>query len=188
PLYRQQNFPFDLQGMRQVLAGRKDFPGWPVTGQSCFLHCHWRVSNEIENQMKIEYEHSQNTHELPGPLAAFSTIFAGSKPQSLLDVGCGVGTWLKAAQESGVEDIVGVDGIDTPSTRFLVSTSFFRQQDLTRSWNLGRRFDAAICLEVAEHLDEQYATILVDSLATHSDHIVFGAACPGQSGQHHVNC
>jgi SAM-dependent methyltransferase len=138
--------------------------------------------------MEIDYEHSRNTHELLGPRVAFGEIFGEPKPRSLLDVGCGIGTWLKAAQESGLVDILGVDGISPPPEQFLVSTSFFRRQDFTRPWNLGRHFDAVICLEVAEHLDEPCASVLIDALVTHSNCIVFSAACPGQTGQHHVNC
>jgi SAM-dependent methyltransferase len=138
--------------------------------------------------MKIDYDHSQNTHELPGPRAAFGAIFNGSRPRSLLDVGCGTGTWLKVAQEFGVTDILGVDGVPLPPESFLVAPAFFSRQDLTRSWNLGRRFDVTLCLEVAEHLDEACAPALIDALTAHSEHIVFSAACPGQTGQHHINC
>ena len=31
-------------------------------------------------------------------------------PRSIVDVGCGVGTWLKAAAELGVRDLAGLDG------------------------------------------------------------------------------
>ncbi|MEI8290495.1 MAG: class I SAM-dependent methyltransferase [Verrucomicrobiota bacterium] len=138
--------------------------------------------------MAIDYDHSHNLHYLPGPRTAFPLIFAGGKPQSLLDVGCGIGIWLKVALENGVMDISGVDGVDIKPNQLLIPPSAFRQQDLTQIWNLGRRFDAAFCLEVAEHLDERYASRLIDCLVAHSDHIIFGAACPGQTGQHHVNC
>ena len=51
-----------------------------------------------------------------------------------------------------------------------------------------RRFDVAICLEVAEHLPAQAAELLVKSLTMHADKIIFSAACPGQEGQGHINC
>ena len=92
------------------------------------------------------------------------------------------------AVEFDVTDIFGVDGVAIPTEQLQISSSLFRQQDLTRPWNLGRRFEAALCLEVAEHLDEKNAAVLIDALTTHSDCVVFSAACPGQPGQHHVNC
>lgn len=137
--------------------------------------------------MTIDYDHSLNRHSLSGPRAAFPAIFP-TPPKSVLDVGCGLGTWLKAAQEAGVPDVFGVDGISVPPEKFLVSKTLFRHQDLNQAWDLGRRFEAALCLEVAEHLDETVAGNLIAALARHADTVVFGAACPGQGGQHHVNC
>lgn len=138
--------------------------------------------------MGIDYNHSQNAHTVEGPHAAFPEIFFAQTPHSLLDVGCGTGTWLKAALEFGVSDIMGVDGVAIPPEQLLLPSDCFRQHDLTQPWDLGRRFDAVLCLEVAEHLEEAYAPTLMDTLTRHSDTIVFSAACPGQAGQHHVNC
>ena len=138
--------------------------------------------------MNIDYNHSQNIHTLEGPHAAFPEVFPAQTPHSLLDVGCGTGTWLKAALEFGVCEIMGVDGVAIPPEQLLLPRDCFRQHDLAQPWDLGRRFDAVLCLEVAEHLDEAHAATLMDTLTRHSDTIVFSAACPGQSGQHHVNC
>jgi SAM-dependent methyltransferase len=138
--------------------------------------------------MAIDYDHAKNAHTISGPSAALPFIFEESMPDSLLDVGCGTGTWLRAAQELGIEDIFGVDGIAVEAEQLLISKSLFRLQDLTQPWSLGRRFGMAMCLEVAEHLDAKFGPILIDALVAHSDSIVFGAACPDQPGQHHVNC
>jgi SAM-dependent methyltransferase len=138
--------------------------------------------------MGIDYNHSQNAHTLAGPQAALPALFADYKPSSLLDVGCGTGTWLKAAIDFGIQDVFGIDGIPIPPNQLLVPAGKFRQQDIAVSWDLGRRFDAALCLEVAEHLEAAQAPILMDALVQHTDVIFFSAACPGQRGQHHVNC
>lgn len=138
--------------------------------------------------MAIDYDHSINFHFTEGPRLAFPLIFQKSLPSSLLDVGCGVGTWLKMAIDAGVEDVLGIDGVSVAPNDFLVSKTLFRQQDLTQTWNLNRRFDTALCLEVAEHLDSQYAVNLIKAITAHASEVVFGAACPGQTGQHHVNC
>jgi SAM-dependent methyltransferase len=138
-------------------------------------------------KMTIDYTHSNNLHTLDGPAAVIPMIIADANPRSILDVGCGVGTWLKVATDLGVQDCYGVDGVDV-SKKFLLSGNRFTQQDLTKTWDLHRKFDLAICLEVAEHLDEAYAGNLIEALANHSDLVLFSAACPGQEGQHHVNC
>jgi hypothetical protein len=137
---------------------------------------------------KIDYDHALNLHTQDGPREAFKSIFVTELPRSLLDVGCGTGTWLKAALDSGVTDVFGVDGVVVPENSLLVPRTLFSQQDFTRPWNLGRRFDAVLCLEVAEHLDGVHADQLLDTLVAHADTVIFSAACPGQRGQHHVNC
>lgn len=139
-------------------------------------------------QIEIDYDHQKNIHTQAGAKAAFGAILSNLAVNSLLDVGCGTGTWLKAALELGVSDIFGIDGVSISSDRLLIPSEFFQQQNLTMSWDLNRRFDLVICLEVAEHLDSCFANILIETITNHSDYIVFGAACPGQPGQHHVNC
>jgi SAM-dependent methyltransferase len=138
--------------------------------------------------MQIDYDHSRNLHTLVGAGAALGTILQHAKPASLLDVGCGSGTWLKAAQDLGISDVFGIDGIDTSGREFLVSQTHFKEVNLEQCWNLGRRFEVVLCLEVAEHLEPEVSNALIRCLVTHGDRIYFGAACPGQEGQHHVNC
>src|SRR5579863_8625346 len=123
--------------------------------------------------MTVDYDHSKNVHTLSGPQAAMPLLFPEGKPRSLLDVGCGTGTWLQAAQEFGIKDIFGVDGVNIPAERLLFPNELFRKQDLTEPWNLGRKFEVVLCLEVAEHLPERSASTLIDSLTSHADTIIF---------------
>ena len=136
----------------------------------------------------LDYDHSLNLHSLEGPQAAFPEVFRSGMPTSLLDVGCGTGTWLRAAMDCGIKDLRGVDGLAVPPDQLLFPGSFFQVLDFRVQWDLGRRFEAALCLEVAEHLEARHSNDLLDSLTRHSDFVVFSAACPGQPGQHHVNC
>jgi hypothetical protein len=135
-----------------------------------------------------EYLHSKNSHTLDSPLSALPEMLKLVAATSLLDVGCGTGTWLRAALENGIQDVWGVDGVHVPAAQLHVSPDLIRFADLTQPWVAHRRFDLVLCLEVAEHLEPAAAGTLIDTLVTHSDHIFFSGACPGQPGQHHVNC
>ncbi len=138
--------------------------------------------------MGVDYDHAANVHSIEGARAALVKLFSDGLPASILDLGCGTGTWLRAALDLGVSDIVGVDGVRIPRDELLFQRDKFFCLNLNGAIELHRRFDVAICLEVAEHLEPKYGEMLIHTLAKHSDRILFSAACPGQSGQHHVNC
>ena len=107
-------------------------------------------------------------------------------PTSVVDFGCGDGSWLSAWYEAGVRDLVGLDDADIPREQTRVSERIERV-DLRCEVDLRRQFDLAMCLEVGEHLPADAAQSLVSSLARHSDNLLFSAAAPGQGGVGHVN-
>src|ERR1051326_3499592 len=56
----------------------------------------------------IDYQHEKNEHTMSGARAALEILFANKRPDSILDVGCGRGTWVCAASELGVLDTVAL--------------------------------------------------------------------------------
>ena len=107
--------------------------------------------------------------------------------ESVLDVGCAQGTWLNHWRQSGVEDIVGVDGDYVVRDRLEIPPERFIAQDVSEPFDLDRQFDLVQCLEVAEHIAADHATTLIDNLTRHGACILFSAAPPGQGGEYHVN-
>jgi SAM-dependent methyltransferase len=108
-------------------------------------------------------------------------------PASVLDVGCGTGSWLAAFQRAGVATIVGVDGPHVDSQQLEIPQESFVVHDLRQPLDLGQRFDLVVSLEVAEHLDAPLARGFVSSLVSHAPIVLFSAAIPHQSGAGHVN-
>jgi SAM-dependent methyltransferase len=108
-------------------------------------------------------------------------------PASVLDVGCGRGSWLRVFADAGVPDIFGVDGPHISPSDLEIPADRFLAHDLDARLDLGRRFDLAVCLEVGEHLDERVAPTLVASLVAHAPVVLFSAAIPAQGGAGHVN-
>jgi SAM-dependent methyltransferase len=108
-------------------------------------------------------------------------------PASVLDVGCGRGTWLSVFGRLGVADLVGVDGSHVAPGDLEIPPASVLAHDLTRPLRLGRRFDLVVSLEVAEHLDASAASEFVGSLVAHGAAVLFSAAVPGQGGAGHVN-
>ncbi|WP_102407626.1 class I SAM-dependent methyltransferase [Parabacteroides bouchesdurhonensis] len=110
------------------------------------------------------------------------------KPKSVVDVGCGSGTFLHYFKQQNIE-ILGLDGSWCNREMLFenIEPSDFLEIDLENDFNLERRFDLAISLEVAEHISPERADNFVKNLTTLSDCILFSAAVPGQGGDHHVN-
>ncbi len=108
------------------------------------------------------------------------------KFKSIVDFGCGIGSYLEGAWECGA-DIKGYEISEHARTYTTKEIqSFIEYKDLL-SVNPDR-YDVCICIEVAEHVDPFSSRKLVDILTRSSDYIVFSAAPPGQEGTGHINC
>lgn len=110
------------------------------------------------------------------------------RPQSVVDVGCGPGTWLAVALETGVPRVLGIDGdwIDTDQLEIPVER-FVRRDLVSDRVELDERFDLAVSLEVAEHLPIERASAFVQDLVTLAPVVLFSAAVPCQGGTDHRN-
>ncbi|MCB1908961.1 MAG: methyltransferase domain-containing protein [Rhodocyclaceae bacterium] len=107
--------------------------------------------------------------------------------RSAIDIGCGVGTWLSVLKEKGVSEICGLDGPWVDQDLLEIPRADFRTTDFDEAIVADKRYDLAICLEVAEHLPERSASKFVGSLVSASDRVLFSAAIPCQGGVGHVN-
>ncbi|NJB67551.1 ADP-heptose:LPS heptosyltransferase/glycosyltransferase involved in cell wall biosynthesis/SAM-dependent methyltransferase [Desulfobaculum xiamenense] len=109
-------------------------------------------------------------------------------PKKVIDLGCGLGTWLFPFHEKGI-DVVGVDGDSVPQSRLYIPSNKFVNWDLAQGAEVpvDGPFDLAISLDVAEHLPEDKASFLVDQLTRLSDCVLFCAGIPGQGGAGHIN-
>lgn len=133
------------------------------------------------------YVHSDVVHNMTSPRQVVPIVFSMLRPTSVLDVGCGTGTWLKAFEEAGVDDYLGIDGDYVERSKLKIPSSKFVPFDISRPVDLGRKFDLVVSLEVVEHLAPQSADVVVESLVRHGETILFSAAIPGQGGQNHLN-
>lgn len=135
------------------------------------------------------YVHEEYTHDLSSPMEIVPILTGIFNPSSVVDVGCGIGTFLYCFKQQGVKEVAGIDGPWANKelvSKYLASEEFI-ECNLEESFNLKRNFDMAICLEVAEHLQPEPADKLINNLVSLSKIIVFSAAIPGQGGQNHIN-
>ena len=107
---------------------------------------------------------------------------------SLLDVGCGTGSTLVEAHNCRVAPTVGIEIYPLLIFRVLSTHFDLLIHDLREPLDLNYRFDHVYCWEVAEHLPEESADTLCDTLAGHTGkYLIYSAAHEDQGGQYHLN-
>jgi SAM-dependent methyltransferase len=136
-----------------------------------------------------KYKHSEHVHNLESPQEIVPIIVKLLQPQSVVDIGCGIGTFLHLFKKEGVPKVLGVDGpwVNKELLHKYIDPEEFLEQNLEEAINLKQQFDLAISLEVAEHLSEKAARQFVKSLVNAGKRVLFSAAIPLQGGQNHIN-
>ena len=106
----------------------------------------------------------------------------------MVDVGCGSGQHAARLVELGVR-VVLLDGFPCPMEERARDLPEIHAVDLTGepSDDAPPKADLVLCLDVAEHLPEWAAPVLVRHLTRAADLVVFSAAPPNQGGTGHVN-
>lgn len=133
--------------------------------------------------MSVSVEQSYATR-VDSALCLLSAFAYLGLPTTMLDIGCGRGHLVKLASALGVNSR-GVDiSVDMGSSDNLLSYC-----DLTKPVVFDT-YDMVLCLEVAEHIEREYASTLVESISTAvgaRSTLLFSAATVGQGGAGHVN-
>ncbi|MGB3405204.1 MAG: class I SAM-dependent methyltransferase [Microcoleaceae cyanobacterium] len=141
----------------------------------------------VENQYNKAFYNAQSDGSLNSAKEILGYFFKLYQPNSVVDFGCGIGTWLAIAHSLGIQDLLGIDGLWIDSEKFNPEVINYHLQDLEQPISLDRNFDLALSLEVAEHLTPQRGESFIQEMCQASDLIIFGAAIPGQAGTNHIN-
>ena len=136
-----------------------------------------------------KYIHDEAVHNLLAPLKIVPEIIKILHPKSVVDFGCGIGTFLSVFKKYGVKDILGLDGPwakNSPIFNF-INVEEFIECNLEEEIKLSKKYDLVLSLEVAEHLSKDSADIFIQNLINSGEVILFSAAIPKQGGQNHIN-
>ncbi|WP_280570269.1 hypothetical protein [Chromohalobacter sp. 296-RDG] len=117
------------------------------------------------------------------------TIWPHIDIKNVLDIGCGVGTWLDVANKMGALNATGLEGPwvknqETYVDKNKITLIDFENLELDLS---EQEIDLTIWLEVAEHLTQEASDDIISKLRHSSQTVLFSAAIPGQGGRGHIN-
>ena len=108
------------------------------------------------------------------------------KNNHVIDLGCGLATYLRYLHDIGFTDLTGVEGTKLNTFEF----GNIIVHDLSTPLELGKKGNV-ICLEVGEHIAKEYEDVVIDNickLCADDGFIIMSWAIPTQDGIGHVNC
>ena len=109
---------------------------------------------------------------------------------NFIDIGCGEGWYVDWCEMRDIT-AVGIDGSEAAVERARELNSDIRVMLLdirkAQSFQWPGKWDLAMCFEVAEHIEAEYADRLVGLMTSAAPVVVMTAATPGQGGLQHVN-
>src|SRR5512135_180055 len=141
----------------------------------------------MENPYTKEYYQSLREGARKSAGAIVPLVMGLLHPRSVIDVGCGDGTWLSVFRQFGAREILGIDREYVTGEILEVPEEEFFSHDLREPLAMDRVFDLVVSLEVAEHLPGEHTETYVDSLTRLGPAVLISAAVPYQGGTEHVN-
>ena len=125
--------------------------------------------------MKInkKYIHDTQTHNLEAPSIIVPYLIELINPKSVIDVGCGLGSWLYVFKEYGINNILGIEGEHLKRDLLYIDNKDILIADLEKPLEIQKKFDLVISLEVGEHISNENSNQFVNSLISLGDLIIF---------------
>lgn len=136
-----------------------------------------------------KFVHDESVYNVESANEIVPIIYNLIKPESVIDIGCGLGTFLRVFKDMGVKKVLGIDGtwVEISKLKKNIKNDEFIPLNIEDGIYVGEQYDLAICLEVAEHLSESVADNFIQHLTELSSVILFSAAIPSQGGYGHLN-
>jgi 2-polyprenyl-3-methyl-5-hydroxy-6-metoxy-1,4-benzoquinol methylase len=115
------------------------------------------------------------------------TIDKHFKLNSIIDFGCSNGLHIEELRKLGYRTF-GVEG--SLEHKDYIKRNYkgkFAIIDLRMPFDIRKRFDISICIEVLEHISKDYSDIAVENICRHSGKYAFVTANPKNNARYHVN-
>lgn len=123
-------------------------------------------------------------------VAVGKDISENFNPQSVIDFGCGVGSYLEGVLLSGVQNLKGLEINHDIAKEYTPDniSPYISKGDITSVQDYGE-FDIALSVEAAEHINPEGTNYFIENLTNSAQkYIILTAAPVGQRGTGHINC
>ena len=134
------------------------------------------ITDELYGVKYVEHIKSKKWRYETIPLLC-QNIWEYFNPESVIDFGCANGLHLAEFTKMGVNTF-GIEGAAAFANE-IQKNNWYGQyliQDMREPFNLGKKYDLAICIEVLEHLEEKYADIAIRNICKHATSFLITAS------------
>jgi SAM-dependent methyltransferase len=113
------------------------------------------------------------------------------KPNSIIDFGCGIASYLESAYNKGIKKLKGIDIGGEYAKKYTPEylMPYVEYKDCTQAIT-SEKYDCVISFETAEHIEPNGTQTFIKNISNAlqvGGRILFTAAPPGQEGCGHIN-
>jgi hypothetical protein len=112
-------------------------------------------------------------------------FFKTKNVKNVVDFGCGLGDYTRSFISNGINCDAYDGNPNTPN----LTNGVGKVLDLSKEFDLDKKFNCVLSLEVGEHIPKEYEQIFIDNICKHTNNLlIISWAILGQGGDGHVNC
>lgn len=127
--------------------------------------------------------HANTLHKFDPGLSSALIEFLEDQTE-IVDFGCGNADYSRALLEKGKK----LDCFDGNPNTPEMTGGLGKVLDLSQDFDLGKKYECVISLEVGEHIPKEREHVFLNNLDKHCGHcIILSWALPGQGGDGHFN-
>lgn len=112
-------------------------------------------------------------------------VFENKNIKNVVDFGCGLGDYTK----SFIANNINCEAYDGNPNTSELTNGVGKVLDLSKDFELQKKFDCVLSLEVGEHIPKEYEQVFINNICNHTNNLlIISWAIIGQGGDGHVNC
>lgn len=174
-VFPKENFLEEMQNLKNFSIKFYDFEN------KCLLLENLNLRKKLINLDGYWTHDNDNDHIFDNTLA--DELINMCKFKTVADLGCGNAQYVKYLNDNDCY-VTGYDG--NPN---VIKYDNCHVLNLTKNIKFNKKYDVVLCLEVGEHIPEQYENILINNIVKIcKNKLIISWAVPEQEGFGHINC